>query len=131
MPRPSHEQPTPAELEVLKILWQRGPSTVRDVWLALGQRGAYTSMMSLLTVMYEKGQVTRQPEGRAFRYAAGAPQEETQGGMVSDLLRRAFEGSASTLVSRLLEQAEPDADELREIRRAITRYLDEQKGKQQ
>ncbi len=67
MPRPRHEHPTPGELEVLKILWDRGPSTVRQVMDVLNEtrRRAYTSVMSLLSVMTDKGLLTRQPKGRA------------------------------------------------------------------
>lgn len=124
MARPKHEQPTPGELEVLKFLWERGPATVRDVHEALSveRPRAYTSVMSLLGVMAEKGLVVRRPKGRAFEYEAAAEREETLAGMVGDLLSRAFEGSASLLVAQLLEQSQPSAAELDEIRKALAAY---------
>lgn len=126
MARPKTEHPTPAELEVLKILWERGPSTVREVMELLqevhGRRRAYTSVMSLMNVMTDKGLVRRKPQGRAFLYAPRVRQEQTLGEMVGDLWQRAFEGSASTLVTHLLEEAHPTHEELAEIRKAINSY---------
>ena len=124
MARPAHAHPTPAELELLQVLWDHGPMTVRQVMQSLDEaKGrAYTTMMTLLNVMHDKGLVERVREGRAFRYAAKARREQTLGSMVGDLLRRAFDGSASMLVSRLLDQANPSADELAEIGKAIRAY---------
>ncbi|MEQ8788055.1 MAG: BlaI/MecI/CopY family transcriptional regulator [Pirellulaceae bacterium] len=124
MPRPKHEHPTPGELEVLKILWDEGPLSVREVMQQLNKtrRRAYTSVMSLLNVMTEKGLVTRKAQGRAFIYKARADRENTLGRMVGDLLGRAFEGSASALVAQLLDQTNPSVDELDEIRRTIEEY---------
>ncbi len=128
MPRPRHEHPTPGELEVLKVLWDRGPATVREVMEVLnrGRERAYTSVMSLLNVMTDKGLLRRDPKGRAFVYAVRAAREKTLGRMVEDLLGRAFEGSASTLVARLLDQAAPTPRELQEIRSAIDQYRGQQ-----
>ena len=131
MPRPKTEQPTPAELEVLKIVWERGPSTVRDVLDVLKSRRqgrAYTSVMSLMNVMADKGLLTRRPQGRAFVYSAKSPRERTLSKLVGDLWERAFEGSASALVARLLEQASPTPEELDEIRRAIESYRRQQEA---
>jgi BlaI family transcriptional regulator, penicillinase repressor len=122
--RPKHEHPTPAELEVLQVLWEQGPMTVRQVMAALGQGGqkarAYTSVMSLMSVMADKGLLSRQTQGKAFVYSARAARQETLGGMVGDLLRRAFEGSAAQLVAHLLPNA--DEQELEQIRRTIESY---------
>lgn len=125
MPRPKYDQPTPGELEVLKILWDRGTSTVRDVMKVLNQSRprAYTSVMSLLNVMTDKGLLKRQPHGRAFLYQAKISREKTLGQMVEDLLGRAFEGSASALVAHLLDQSHPTQDELEEIRKTIDEHL--------
>jgi BlaI family transcriptional regulator, penicillinase repressor len=124
MPRPRNEQPTPAELEVLQILWDRGPGTVRDVMEALNEQRprAYTSVMSLLNVMTDKGLLRRKPVGRAFLYSARHQRQETLGGMVTDLLDRAFAGSPNALVSHLLAEAQPTQTELDEIRKAIETY---------
>ena len=124
MPRPRHEHPTPGELEVLRVLWQRSPLSVRDVMEQLnrGRPRAYTSVMSLLNVMTDKGLVTRKPAGRAFVYAPKAPRNRTVSGMVADLLGRAFEGSADLMVAHLLEEAQPTTDELAAIRDVIAKY---------
>ncbi len=124
MARPKHEHPTPGELEVLKILWDRGPSTVRQVMDVLNQQRqrAYTSVMSLLGVMTDKGLLRRESRGRAFVYRAKVARDKTLGQMVEDLLGRAFEGSASALVAHLLDQSSPTSEELEEIRRTIDHY---------
>jgi len=124
MARRPQETPTEAELEVLKVLWGRGPSTGREVLDVLNaqRKRAYTSVMSVLNIMADKGQVTRKPQGRAFIYSAKRPREKTLGKMVSSLLGRAFEGSASSLVSQVLDQSKPASEELDKIRKAIEEY---------
>jgi len=124
MARPRHENPTPAELEILQVIWHRGPSTVREVMNVLNERKrrAYTSVMSLMTVMAEKGQLRQKPRGRAFVYSARISRARTQSRMVRDLLRRVFNGSTSTLVTQLLRQAEPDSEEMEEIRKTIAEF---------
>ena len=131
MARPKQETPTSGELEVLKVLWKRGPSTVREVLEELNQSGrkrAYTSVMSLMNVMADKGLLDREPLGRAFQYSAKKPQEQTLGGIVGDLLGRVFEGSAPTLVAHLLEETKPNAVELDEIRKALEQYEQDNKN---
>lgn len=124
MARPKHDHPTPGELEILKILWDRGPSTVRQVMEVLNRRRRrhYTSVMSLLNVMADKGLVTRRPQGRAFLYLARVQREKTLGQLVSNLLGRAFGGSPSLLVSHLLEEARPSPEELDAIRQTLEDY---------
>lgn len=124
MPRPKHDHPTPGELEVLRILWQRSPLSVREVMNELNRRRprAYTSVMSLLGVMTDKGLLARKPQGRAFVYSPKANREQTTGRLLADLLGRAFEGSASLLVAHLLEEANPTANEMSRIRQAIAEY---------
>jgi len=127
MARPKEEQPTSGELEVLKVLWDRGPSTVRDVMdvLHAERPRAYTSVMSLMNVMADKGLLVRVPQGRAFVYRPKVERERTLRRMVGDLLGRAFEGSAHELVAHLLDQTKPTAAELDEIRRTIAEYQKE------
>lgn len=131
MARRPQETPTEGELEILKVLWDRGPSTGRDVLGVLNaqRKRAYTSVMSLLNIMADKGQVVRKPHGRAFIYSAKRPREKTLGRMVSSLLGRAFEGSASSLVSQLLDQSKPQPEELDKIRKAIEEYENRNSGK--
>jgi BlaI family transcriptional regulator, penicillinase repressor len=130
MPRPRHEHPTPAELEVLKLLWDRGPSTVREVMEALNsrRRRAYTSVMSLLGVMTDKGLLKRRRKGRGYVYEARALRDKTLRQMLHDLLSRAFEGSAASLVAHLLDSASPSPQELAEIRQTIDQFRQERGG---
>lgn len=124
MPRPRSQNPTPAELEVLEVLWQRGPSTVRQVLEELNRRRprAYTSVMSLLNVMTEKGLLKRKPQGRAFVYEPRVREQPTRGKLVGDLVRRAFGGSVRQLMASALEQTDPTPEELDEIRRLVDEY---------
>ncbi len=124
MARPRHENPTPAELEVLQVIWEQGPSTVREVMTVLNSKRprAYTSVMSLMNVMAEKGLLGQKAKGRAFVYSARNSRAKILSRMVSDLLNRAFDGSASALVTHLLEQADPDNKELDEIQSTITEF---------
>lgn len=124
MARRKQETPTEGELEILHVLWDRGPSTVRDVLDVLnqGRKRAYTSVMSLLNIMADKGLVVRQPQGRAFIYRARRPRQRTLGQIVGDVLGRAFSGSAQELVAHVLEQSQPSPQELAEIRRVIETY---------
>jgi|GEM_PF-91457 len=127
MVRPSAEQPTPAELEILKILWESGrPLTVRETLEVVNQRHetprAYTSVMSLMNVMTEKGQLRRGPQGRAFVYEPVAPRDQTLRSLLGETLERAYSGSASLLVAHLLDQSMPTADELDQIRSILDGY---------
>jgi BlaI family transcriptional regulator, penicillinase repressor len=129
MARPRHEQPTPAELEVLKVLWDReGPSSVRDVLEVVNRHvdppRAYTSVMSLLNVMTDKGLLRRSPQGRAFLYEPIAPREQTLRSLLGETLERVYDGSASLLVAHLLDRSRPSADELDQIRALLDAYQD-------
>jgi len=130
MPRPKAQTPTPAELEILQVLWDRGPSTVRDVLDVLNARRkrAYTSIMNLLNIMADKGLVVREPQGRAFLYRARKARENTVGRIVRDVLGRVFSGSASSLVAHVLDQSKPSQEELAEIRRTIEEYVEKEKS---
>ena len=122
MARPRQSNPTPAELEILQIIWEHDSCTVRDVmnFLSPERQRAYTSIMSLMNVMTEKNFLTAKPKGRAFIYSAKISQEKTQAGMLKDLLKRAFDDSASTLMAHLLEQS--DSKELDEINKTIKEF---------
>ena len=124
MVRPKSDHPTPAELEVLKILWQHGELTVREVMEHMDSRPgrAYTTIMSLLSVMNDKGLLERQSKGKAFVYSAAADEHRTLSAMLSDLVQRAFQGSSSALVAHLLEGENPSSEDLDEIRQLLTDY---------
>lgn len=130
MARPKTVNPTPAELDVLKLLWDQGPLTVRDVWNVLHARQprAYTSVMSLLNVMTGKRLLRREPCGRAFRYHPLVSRESTLSSLVSDLWQRVYSGSASTLVAHLLDQSQPGEAELQRIRETLQRFEAEQEA---
>ncbi|MCX7826658.1 MAG: BlaI/MecI/CopY family transcriptional regulator [Verrucomicrobiae bacterium] len=127
MARPKQDTPTAGELEVLRVLWEKGACTVREVLDEVNKirPRAYTSVMTLLNIMADKGLVEREPEGRAFRYRARRSREKTLGKIVSDVLGRAFAGSTSQLVAQLLRESHPSPEELAEIRRAINEYSKE------
>jgi predicted transcriptional regulator len=95
---------------------------VLDVFTHMRRRRAYTSVMSLMNVMADKGLLRRRRRGRAFLYEPRIAREATLADMVGDLCDRAFESSAPLLVSRLLEQANPSREELDEIRRVIDEF---------
>jgi len=117
-------RPTSAELEILGVLWEQGPSTVRQVHEVLeARRGAgYTTVLKLLQIMAEKGHVEREESTRAHVYRAVIQREETQGRLVEDLMDRAFGGSAAELVMRALETRPASPDELAAIRALLRDY---------
>ena len=114
-------RPTDAELEILKVLWRRGPSTVREVFDALSERRGtgYTTVLKLMQIMAEKGLVTRDETARAHRYSAAQEEGETQSRLVGDLVRKAFDGSARNLVLHALSSERASAEELSEIRQML------------
>ena len=118
---PAAPRPTDAELAILRILWERGPSTVRQVHdvLALERQAAYTTALKLLQIMTEKGLVERDERDRTHIYRPRLSEETTQRQLVRDLLDRAFGGSASKLVMQALATKRASAEELRDIRKAI------------
>lgn len=122
----SRPRPTDGELEILRVLWERGASTVRQVHDTLEARRptGYTTVLKLLQIMTEKGLVRRDESERAHVYEARVPREETERQLVGDLLEKAFSGSASALVMRALSSKKTSPEELARIRR----LLDELEG---
>lgn len=123
MPDSPLPRPTDAELAILKVLWRRGPCTVREVFDSLSEskQTGYTTVLKLMQIMAEKGLVRRDESERAHRYEAALAEEETQRQLVGDLLRRAFDGSAKRLVMQALSAERASAGELDEIRRLLDR----------
>jgi BlaI family transcriptional regulator, penicillinase repressor len=121
MSRTSVPRPTDAELAILRILWERGPSTVRQVHeiLARERPAAYTTALKLLQIMTEKGLVDRDERDRTHIYRARLGEEQTQRQLVRDLADRAFGGSAMKLVMQALATRRASPEELRDIRKAI------------
>lgn len=110
--------PTEGELRLLRVLWTRGPSTVREVHDSLGGESetGYTTVLKLLQIMHGKGLVIRDESSRTHIYAAAVPPETTQRQLVADLVERAFGGSAHTLVMQALSPEVASREELGQIR---------------
>ena len=117
-------KPTSTELEILRVLWERGPSTVREVHDVLAQAKpmGYTTVLKLLQIMTAKGSVTRNEDTRAHVYEARQPAENTKRQLVGDLLQRAFGGSASQLMMHALTGKKASREEIEEIRRMLDEY---------
>jgi predicted transcriptional regulator len=118
--------PTDGELAILRVLWECGPSTVRQVHERMGRTTAYTTALKLLQIMAEKGLVKRDVRERTHVYIAAQPAEATQRQIVKELMEKAFAGSAADLVLQALSAKRASAEELAEIRRTIEAF--EKKG---
>ena len=118
------QKPTASELEILRVLWERGPSTVREVREELREKKdlGYTTVLKLLQIMTVKGTVRRNEEQRAHVYEACQPATETKRQLVGDVLQRVFEGSASELMMHALEGRRTSKKELDELRRLLDEY---------
>lgn len=120
----SRRKPTDAEIAILRVLWTRGPSTVRDVAEAMGREGAYTTVLKLLQIMTDKGLVRRDESARSHVYKATASEDQTKRQLVADLLDKVFEGSSAKLVLQALSTRTASPEEIDEIRK----LLDAQRG---
>ena len=118
------KRPTDSELAILRVLWARGASTVRQVAEALGHETGYTTSLKLLQIMTEKGLVRRDERARTHVYEAASTEGQMQRRLVSDLLHRAFGGSTSKLVLQALASTRTSPGELA----AIKRFLDKKRG---
>ena len=118
------QKPTASELEILRVLWARGPSTVREVHEALREQKSlgYTTVLKLLQIMTAKGTVRRNEDQRAHVYQACQPATETKRQLVDDVLKRVYEGSASELMIHALEGRRTSKKELEELRRLLDDY---------
>lgn len=118
----SQRLPTDAEIDILAVLWRIGPSTVREVHEALGKQSGYTTTLKQMQLMTEKGLLARSERFRSHVYEASVPQEETRTQIAGDLLRRAFGGSAKSLVMGALTAEPASREELRDIRRMLDEF---------
>ena len=121
--------PTDAELEILRVLWARGPSTVREVHTALGPERdtGYTGVLKLLQIMRDKRLVDRDDRARSHVYRAAVDREATEERLVTDFAVRAFGGSAAGLAMRALSAKPATPAELRAIRELVARLEKEQR----
>ena len=122
-------RPTPAELEILRILWKHQACTVREVQESLERERptGYTTVLKLLQIMTEKGLVKRDERARAHVYVATAAEQQTQQQLVRDLLDRAFGGSATKLVMQALSAGKTSPEELARIRELLDRLEGEER----
>ena len=127
MPQPP--KPTDAELAILRVLWGRGPSTVRQVLDALNEDRptGYTTVLKLMQLMAQKGLLRRDESQRSHVYRAASAEAQTQRRLLGDLMDRAFAGSASQLVLRALSVKRASAEELEQIRSLLDQLSEEKK----
>ena len=118
------QKPTAAELDILHILWDRGPSTVRDVYDALSAKRelGYTTVLKLMQIMTAKGLVRRNEQQRAHIYEACLPAEKTKRQLAADTLDRVFDGSASQLMLHALAGHRSSKQEIAELRKLLDEY---------
>ena len=124
MPAHFSRKPTPSELEILQVLCERGPSTVREVHEALGDKRpiGYTSVLKLMQIMTAKGTLRRNEQQRAHVYEAVQPAEKTKRQLALDVLQRVFDGSASQLMMHALADRKASREEVDELRRLLNDY---------
>jgi len=117
-------KPTASELEILHVLWERGPATVREVHEALSAHRpiGYTSVLKLMQIMTAKGTVRRDEQQRAHVYEAVQPAEKTKRQLALDVLQRVFDGSASELMMHALNGRKTSKEEVVELRRLLDVY---------
>jgi predicted transcriptional regulator len=117
-------KPTTSELEILHVLWSKGPSTVREVLDSLNEKKdmGYTGVLKLLQIMTAKGMVRRDESQRAHVYEACRPAEQTKRQLARDMLQRVFEGSASQLMMHALSGHKTSPGEIKELRRILDTY---------
>lgn len=120
----THRKPTSSELEILHVLWERGPSTVREVYQALNEKRpiGYTSVLKLMQIMTAKGTLRRNEEQRAHVYEAEQPAEKTKRDLAQDVLQRVFDGSASELMMHALSGRKATKEEIEEMRRLLNEH---------
>ena len=125
------QKPTASELEILHVLWNRGPSTVREVLDALNEKKemGYTGVLKLLQIMTAKGTVRRDETNRAHVYEACRPAEQTKRQLATDMLQRVFGGSASQLMMHALAGQRTSREEIEELRRFLDAYKGEENGR--
>jgi predicted transcriptional regulator len=131
MARPKSEHPTELELQILKILWQQQPATVREVREALAEGGrqlAHTSVITTLNVMVCKKYLDRSMQGTSCLFRTCISRDTTLRRMLNDLVRRVFDGSARSVMLNLFDSAELNAEDLKELRRLINQKSKEQES---
>lgn len=113
--------PSNAELEILHVLWKKGPQTVREIYPALKRKReiGYTTVLKTMQIMADKGLLTRDESARSHVYAAAVPEKSIKRRLVSDLLDRVFDGSAANLVLQALSTKRASPEDIRKIRKLL------------
>ena len=121
MLKPKNNVPTGQELAIMKVLWQRGRSTVREVYEELRRERplAYTTVLTMMGILEHKGYVKKTAGERAYIYTPARPQQQVVGGLVNDFVNRVFDGSAKPLLVHLIESRELSAKEVDELRKLL------------
>ena len=119
---------TEQELEIMKVIWERPASTVRDVYEALRERKtvAYTTVMTMMNILESKGHLVKRPEGRAYVYEPAQAKTQVISSLVQDFVDRVFNGAAQPLLLSLVRERRLSKDDLDEISRAIEEIPDEE-----
>src|SRR5919112_5148464 len=117
--KPVRRKPTHAELDILRVLWEKGPSTVRRIAEVMGREAGYTTILKLLQIMTEKRLVVRDESARTHIYEAAYTEDQTQRQLVTDLVDRVFGGSAAKLVLQALAPTKASPEELAEIQKLL------------
>ncbi|TWU06315.1 BlaI/MecI/CopY family transcriptional regulator [Stieleria varia] len=133
MARPNSEHPTELELQILKVLWDEEPMTVRAVRDALAAGGrdlAHTTVITMLSTMVDKGQIEKlEPiQGKAFRFSPLHQREDVSRGMLGDIVDRVFDGSAEAVMLSLFDVADLDEVELANLRKLLNKKMKEGKS---
>ncbi|MBK9242972.1 MAG: BlaI/MecI/CopY family transcriptional regulator [Acidobacteria bacterium] len=121
MPPSDVPLPTSSELEILRVIWKRGPSTVREVYRTMEQDReiGYSTVLKFMQIMTEKGSLVRDETVRPQVYRAARPERHVQQGIVRDLVSRAFGGSSASLAMQALSDKKASPDERRQIRELL------------
>lgn len=129
MARSASKHPTELELEILKVVWQKEPTTVRQVrdTLASVRDLAYTTVMTVMSIMADKGYLKRKKDGRSYVYEAVYREQRASRSMLQDIVDRLFGGSTTAVMQHLLETSDIDDEELKQIRLLINRKSRERK----
>lgn len=124
-----HTKPTESELEILRVLWEKGPSTVREVHEVLGQSkdAGYTTTLKLMQIMHEKGLLDRDTSSKTHIYSAIVSQENTQRQLLDKMIDTVFNGSASQLVLQALGNHKSSKEELEKIKQYLNEIEKQQK----
>ena len=128
MARPRSKHPTELELAILKVIWEQGPQRVREVRQGLRptRKLAYTTVMTMMNIMVDKGYLSRQKQGPSYVYQPEVSRKTTVRRILRDMVNRVFDGSAAAVMVNLLESADLDEAETRKLRQLLKRKSGEE-----